>query len=208
MADSGRAMANPDSPMTPEPRSRIPSVHAALVRQAAAAFAALALVAASSPTVKADQPSDARVKAAFLFKFCGYIDWKKAVDAAQPLVIGVMGNDEVAAELAAILPGRKVQGRAVAARRLRPADSLDGVAMLFIGAGAHSPARVVGRAEKNGVLVVTEGGDGLLSGSAINFVIENDRVGFEVSLPAAERSGHDISARLLAVARRVLREGA
>jgi hypothetical protein len=39
-------------------------------------------------------------------------------------------------------------------------------------------------------------------------VIDNDRVGFEVSLPAAERSGHDISARLLAVARRVLRDGA
>jgi hypothetical protein len=194
--------------MTPEPRSRIPPPRAALARRAAAALAALALACAWLPQVRADQPTDARVKAAFLFKFCGYIDWKGAGDKSKPLVIGVMGNDDVAAELAAIVPGRNVNGRPVAARRLKPSDPLDGIGMLFIGAGTDSPARVAERAEKKGVLVVSEGEDGLLTGSAINFVIDNDRVGFEVSLPAAERSGHDISARLLAVARRVLRDGA
>jgi hypothetical protein len=194
--------------MTPEPRSRIPPPRAALARRAAAALAALALACAWLPQARADQPTDARVKAAFLFKFCGYIDWKGAGDKSKPLVIGVMGNDDIAAELAAIVPGRNVNGRPVAARRLKPSDPLDGIGMLFIGAGTGFPARVAERAEKKGVLVVSEGEDGLLTGSAINFVIDNDRVGFEVSLPAAERSGHDISARLLAVARRVLRDGA
>lgn len=202
------ATSNPDSPMTPEPRSRIPSFRAVLVRRAIAGLAALALLSAALACAGADQPTDARVKAAFLFKFCGYIDWKGAGDKSKPLVIGVMGNDDVAAELAAIVPGRSVDGRPVAARRLKPSDSLDGVGMLFIGAGTDAPARVADRAEKKGVLVVSEGEDGLLTGSAINFVIADDRVGFEVSLPAAERSGHDISARLLAVARRVLRDGA
>jgi len=194
--------------MTPEPRSRNPPFRALLARRAAAALALLALVGAALPHAQADQPTDARVKAAFLFKFCGYIDWKSAGDKSRPLVIGVMGNDDVASELAAIVPGRSVNGRPVAMRRLKPSDSLDGVAMLFIGAGVDSRARVAAKAEKKGVLVVSEGEDGLLSGSAINFVIADDRVGFEVSLPAAERSGHDISARLLAVARRVLRDGA
>ena len=55
-----------------------------------------------------------------------------------------------------------------------------------------------------GALVVTESEGALEQGSAINFVVLEDRVGFEVSLEAAERTGHRISARLLAVARRVL----
>jgi hypothetical protein len=41
-------------------------------------------------------------------------------------------------------------------------------------------------------------------GSAINFVTAGERVGFEVSLDAAERSGYRISSRMLAVARRVV----
>jgi hypothetical protein len=42
------------------------------------------------------------------------------------------------------------------------------------------------------------------AGGAINFVVADERVAFEVSLDAAERSGHKISSRMLAVARRVL----
>lgn len=209
MAATSRAAANSEPSMAPQQRSPIASRPAKLARRtAAAACAALALLSSALPHARADQPTDARVKAAFLFKFCGYIDWKDAGDASSPLAIGVMGNDEVAAELAAIVPGRSVEGRPVVARRLAPGASLDGITMLFVGSGVPQPGRVVAHAARKGVLVVTEGEDGLLSGSAINFVIANDRVGFEVSLPAAERSGHGISARLLAVARRVLREGA
>jgi len=71
---------------------------------------------------------------------------------------------------------------------------------------AVTPVRVrwCGRRSKQGVLTVTEGERGLESGSAINFVVAEDRVGFEVSLEAAERSGHRISSRMLAVARRVV----
>jgi hypothetical protein len=51
---------------------------------------------------------------------------------------------------------------------------------------------------------VTETERGLELGSAINFVPLDERIAFDVSLPNAERAGLRISARMLAVARRVV----
>jgi hypothetical protein len=59
-------------------------------------------------------------------------------------------------------------------------------------------------ARGEGVLAVTESERGLEQGASINFVMSEDRVGFEVSLESAEKSGHKISSRMLTVARRVI----
>jgi hypothetical protein len=61
---------------------------------------------------------------------------------------------------------------------------------------------VVRTAQQAGSLTVTE--TGLEHGSAINFVVSDERIAFEVSLEAAERGGHRISSRMLAVAKRVV----
>ena len=53
------------------------------------------------------------------------------------------------------------------------------------------------------MLGVTENEQGLPPGSAIKFVLDNNRVRFDVSLPAAERNNLQLSAGLLSVARKV-----
>jgi hypothetical protein len=57
---------------------------------------------------------------------------------------------------------------------------------------------MVRAAQQAGALTVTDGGPG--ERAAINFVVADNRVAFEVSLEAAERGGHRISSRMLAVA--------
>jgi hypothetical protein len=52
--------------------------------------------------------------------------------------------------------------------------------------------------------VVSDAERGLENGSVINFVAVEDRIGFEVSVDAAERSNLRISSRMLTVARRVV----
>jgi hypothetical protein len=54
------------------------------------------------------------------------------------------------------------------------------------------------------VLVVSDANGGLEAGSTINFVPADERVGFEVSVDAAERSALKVSSRMLGVARRVV----
>jgi len=164
-------------------------------------------VSASAGAQRVEAP-EASVKAAFLYKFGGYVEWPpRTGGSAEPFTIGVLDSEAVAEELDRLVPGRSVGGRPVAVRRLRRGDPMKGVQLLF--AGGESPDRdAIRAAQAEGALVVTESRAGLAAGSAINFVMAGDHVGFEVSLDGAERSGLRISARMLAVARRVVQKGA
>lgn len=168
--------------------------------------ALLGLLLALLPTASvAQQASEAAVKAAFLFKFAGYVEWPEGVFAAPdaPFVIGVVGAPEVAGELEGLVRGRSIQNRRVTIRRVADAEAVRGTHVLFIG--RSEPARVYVRAaQAQRTLAVTETERGLETGSSINFLVADDRVGFEVSVDAADRSGLRISSRMLSVARRVV----
>lgn len=145
------------------------------------------------------------VKAAFLYKFLGYMEFP--ADPGPSLVVGVLGADDVAAELAQITNGRNVGSRGVTVRKVAEGEPLTGLALLFVGAEATLPAEVLRAAEKNGTVTVTERDDGLQIGSVINFRLVGERVRFEVSLPAAERCNVRLSSRLLSVAYHVQKGG-
>lgn len=140
------------------------------------------------------------VKAAFLYKFLSYIEFPATVDTAGPLVVGVLGADDIGSEVARITAGRVVGARAVSVRTLREGDALSGVHLLFVGSEAARPAAVLKAAQQAGVLSVTESEGGLQQGSVINFRLVDERVRFEVSLPTAEKSNVKLSSRLLSVA--------
>jgi hypothetical protein len=171
----------------------------------ASLLAAMLLLAASTLLQAAEPVAESTVKAAFLYKFSGYIDWppERFAQPASPFVIGVLRDDEVAAALERLVPGRKVADHPVVVRRMKPGDAVSGVQLLFVG-GEEPDRAVIRAAQQAGALVVTECPQGLAAGSAINFIVANDHVGFEVSLEAAQRSGHHISSRMLSVARRVV----
>ena len=170
-------------------------------------LAAAALCALSS-AIHAQQAAEATVKAAFLYKFAGYVEWPDSAlalaPADAPFTIGIVGADDVAAELERLVPGRTVLNRRVAVRRMKESDHVKGVHLLFLGSADASPRAMLRAAQQQGTLTVTETERGLEMGSTINFVHADDRVGFEVSLETADKSGLRISSRMLAVARRVV----
>jgi len=168
---------------------------------------ALALLAAGPVALAQVAPvTEESVKAAFLYKFPGFIEWPSHVLARpeDPIVIGVIGGDDVHAELVAIADQRK-PGRPLVVKRVRDAAGLPGVHVLFIGSRERSRATELLRAaQQSGTLTVTEWDGALRQGSVINFVTTDDgRVRFEISLEPAERSNLRLSSRLLAVAQQV-----
>lgn len=172
-------------------------------------FTLLFFGATTCAPAQAQRPeaSEASVKAAFLYKFAGYVEWAPNAFASEeaPFVIGVMGSDDVAAELARILPGRSIGGHPAGVKRLRDGEAVRGVHLLFVSrVEAPRLAQLMRAAQQAGTLGVTETDKGLESGAAINFLLNEDRIGFEVSLDSAEKSGHRISSRMLGVARRVI----
>ena len=173
----------------------------------AACLCLLAVLPASGALTAEDPLSlETQVKAAFLYKFGGYVDWPAAAfpRSDTPLSIAVAGADVLAAELAQATTGRTVEGRSVTVRRVKPGDSLAGVHILFIGrAESARLAQWVQSAQPLSVLTVSESDGALAHGSVINFVLSDRRVRFEVALDAAEKSRLKLSSRLLAVAQQV-----
>lgn len=143
------------------------------------------------------------VKAAFVYKFLGYVEWPQSALASPdaPIVVGVVGADDLIGELVEVVRGRAVGTRPVEVRALRPTDSLAGLQALFIGASERARIPALARAaQARGILVITESDDALDQGSIINLVLVDGRVRFEVALDAAERAGLKLSSRMLAVA--------
>jgi hypothetical protein len=168
------------------------------MRIALALFALLLSCAASA------QPREQEVKAAFLFKFPSFVEWPQAALRDGPIVIGVVGAEEVAAELQQIVPGRNVQGRPVVVRRLAEGELPTGVHVLFFGRGEAARLREVMRAAPaQPLLIVCEWEGALEQGAVVNFLRGDGRVRFEVALDNAERRGLRVSPRMLSVAQAV-----
>lgn len=176
----------------------------ALLRAACVVIACLMLPAAAAPPER--NALERGVKAAFLFKFASYVEWPMASfpQADTPVVIGVTGAEDVAADLERLVAGKHVNGRTVTVRRLKENEVSTGVHILFIGAPERARiAPLVKSAQQNNTLVVTETEGALALGSAINFMLIDGRVRFDAAPESAEKAGVKLSSRLLGVANSV-----
>lgn len=169
------------------------------------AVALALLVGSSCARAESDTTvAEYRIKAAFLFKFVGFIDWPPATSdrADAAFTIGVLGGATLGNELEQIAAGHQVNGHPVRVRLLARGDSAAGLQVLFVG--RNEAARLnalVAATDGMATLVVSESDGALALGSAINFVVVDDKVRFDVALHSINRAGLKISARLLAVAR-------
>ena len=161
--------------------------------------------ALAQPAVQQDLSR--QVKAAYLYKFAGFVEWPQ-VRCAHPgavLTIGVAGDEPLAAELERAVAGRLVGGHPVQVRRLGPGASLDGLHILFIDASVETRAfaSLVSAAQGQPVLTVTNAAGANALGCMIGFVVADQRLRFDVGLDQVAPSGLRIGARMLAVAHRV-----
>lgn len=147
-----------------------------------------------------------QVKAAYLYKFASYVEWPDSAFSTpdSPLVIGVIGADDMADELERMIAGHTVNGRTILARKIKAGDSLAGLHILFVG-NLDRPhlTELFAALKSRPILTITESEEKHALGSMINFVITDDRVRFEVNLAQANACGIKISARMLAAAYRV-----
>lgn len=148
-----------------------------------------------------------RVKAAFLYKFSGYVEWP--INAfprpATPIVIGVAGDKRLALDLSQMVTGRSTGGHPVAVQRVPEVSEARKVHILFIAKAESEHIREWAEALRGlPVLLVTESDGALAQGSMINFISSEGRIRFEVALSPALAGGLRLSSGLLAVAKTVV----
>jgi hypothetical protein len=159
------------------------------------------------PAQAAEHSAEA-VKAAYLYRFSGYVDWPVAAEAGKPFVIAVVDSPAVARELKRLVPGHQINNRIIDVVETARIQDTGQPAILFIGGGHANLLRpALSELAAESTLVVTDEEGGLEEGATVNFLTLDHRVRFEVSLTAADRGHLKISAELLAVAVRVFGGG-
>lgn len=149
------------------------------------------------------------LKAAFLYNFTKFVEWpsRSFPDANAPFVVVVAGNSPCAVELEKIAKERKINGRHMLVKRATTFEAAHDAQALFISASEDSRAKdwlsaVRGRS----VLTIGESDSFCRQGGIINFVLEGQKIRFEINMEQAETAGLKVSAQLQKLARTVLRK--
>jgi YfiR/HmsC-like len=165
----------------------------------------------------ADDPLEYRIKAAFLLNFTKFIDWPEEsfTEPSAPIALCIMGDAPMRATLNQLAVGELVKGRKIAVRSLNETAAPKYCQILFFTAVEKDtrplsgvlPGQLPGslNAAGPGVLTVGEGEGFIRDGGMIAFVIENNRVRFEINQTAAENAGLKLSSKLLSVAKAIIR---
>ena len=145
------------------------------------------------------------VKAAFLHRFTGYMEWPdQALQSRSQFTIAVLEGKSVAKELSRLLARREIKDMPARVTMVDSPMQAGDAQMLYVGPGFSGDLRaVIAALDRKPVLIVTDHPRGLDVGGAVNFVRVDRRVRFEVSLTAAQNAGIRVSSELLSVAARV-----
>lgn len=167
---------------------------------------AICLAAISVPCSYAKAPSEYQVKSAFLYNFAQFVEWpaQSFPDASSPLVIGVLGEDQFVEAIDQISKGKTVGGRRLVTKLLNSDGNLDTCHILFISSTEKRRiGSVLDRLKDSSILIVGETNGFVQSGGVIGFLVQDNKVGFDINAGAAKRKHLKISSQLLRLARNV-----
>lgn len=158
--------------------------------------------------LQAQVPKEYQVKAALLYNFTKFVEWPPGRFDTEhaPLIIGVFGKNLFGAELQNAVQGRKLGTHDIVVKQLTSTDEAATVHLLFVPTAedAHTPA-LLQTLQNQPVLTVGESAAFAKSGGMINFVLEGDKVRFEINGDASAQAGLRISAQLMKLAKTVRR---
>jgi hypothetical protein len=188
--------------MTPRTRAIDTAASVASVRRTLSAAVLVWVLVVPLLQAQKAKPTDYQVKAVYLYNFGRFIEWPAKVTAGQDaFTICVLGLDPFGPNLDATLAGEAISGKAVTARRISNlAESNNCRILFFTSADTISLSRIIEAGHKNSVLTVSDMPQFTTRGGMIQFVLEDNRVRFEVNLTAAQNAGLTLSSELLKVA--------
>jgi hypothetical protein len=148
-----------------------------------------------------------RAKASFLAAFPKFIEWPADAFPSKeaPLVLCVFGHFAFGTSLAELTLGASIRGRHIEVRWLHREQDLRTCHILFVSGSESKNYGSIFKALKGAsVLTVGQTPDFLTSGGTIEFLVEAERLQFEVNMGAATDARLNISANMLALARHVV----
>jgi hypothetical protein len=155
----------------------------------------LACIAVAAPAGAHAAPDDG-ARAAFVLLLGKYVTWPATAfsSAAAPIVVAVIGNAELAAEMSKLALGQRFDGRAIAVREIADAAAGADAHIVF----ASDPAQAHALASARPLRVIE--GTGRLENTDIEIQLRSGRVAFAVNRKDVTRRGLKLSSKLLRLA--------
>lgn len=154
-----------------------------------------------SATVRMQQDTNAKIKAVFLYNFTKYIEWPPSYKEG-PFVIGVLGNNSaLMTELNKMASAKMAGTQKFEIRNLTSFEGSTKCHILYIqpDKGGELP-EVISKARGKSTLIVTEKPGLARQGSAINFVVQDNKTKFELNKANAEKYNLKVSSNLSSLA--------
>ncbi len=170
-------------------------------------LAALALVLAvgacfalGNLNAQASRPTEYEVQAAYLSNFGRFIEWPPTAPRDQ-FDVCVLGQDPFGPILDAALRGESIGGTPMTPKRISTAADAAGCRIVYLNPANEGQLKTMLAAlRSSSALTVGETADFTQQGGMIQFVLNGNRVRFEINLAAAQRAGLTLSSELLKVA--------
>lgn len=145
-----------------------------------------------------------KLKAAYLYNFAVFTEWEEA-SMRDPFQLCIFGEDPFRDKIKRVT-SRTIHDRSVKARTVKTLEGLAGCQMVFIAPSANKRiSQVVAHLERQPVLMVADQKGALNHGVMVNMMTRRGKVQFDINLKAVKKSGLSMSAKLLRLARKVIR---
>jgi hypothetical protein len=170
-------------------------------RSLATAVAAVSLLLPQSGYAQDPKPTEYEVEAAYLSNFGRFVEWPAKPAPGEAFNVCVLGQDPFGALLDNALKGEAIGNSPMAARRISGAEEASSCRIVFISSAkdAQLPGILTALGAAN-ILTVSDMPAFTRRGGMIQFVIDGNRVRFEINLNAAQRAGLSLSSQLLKLA--------
>lgn len=180
-----------------------------LLRQTSIALVAWMLLSVVPTDAQQPRPNEYQVKAAYLYNFGKFIKWPASmVDKSNFFAVCVLGQDPFGSTLDSIMAGEELDGKHLVVKRISTVQDADDCRILFISSTEESHLKEILQAvDESGVLTVSDIPSFSRRGGMIQFVLDGDKVRFEINLSKAEASRLTLSSQLLKVATAVRTNG-
>jgi len=178
-------------------------------RPFAAVAIAILMGTFSAQLLAADNSTEYRIKAAFLFNFARFVEWPdtKFVSATSPLQICIYGSDPFGEILDETVRGKSVGDHPLVVLRIAKIDELKSCEIVYMADTESARfATVIAALKGSNSLLVNDHPDFINQGGMIRFLIVDRKLRFEINPDAAKREQLKISSKLLQVAKIVADE--
>lgn len=161
-------------------------------------FAILLALPAMPSSAGIDAEAEDELKSVVVKNFLRYSTWPETAPSNGPITVGILGRTSFAQVLHGLLDNKSVNGRMVQVIELKSSSDPRRCHLVYVATDKNTEIKqTLQSVRSTHTLTIGEADKFLEYGGAVNLLLIDGHMGFEVSLEALDRAGIEISSKLL-----------